>query len=93
MPSQINLAQLSYVVHGQTQRTVLSDTKRQYLGKVRMMTNILNSDPELRFKSLETVPSVNGPIAQKHTGKASNIFKLKLPLDPETEICRLPNVS
>ena len=84
MPSQVNLAQLSYVVHGQTQRTVLSDTKRQYLGKVKMMTNILNSDPELRFKSLETVETVNGRIAQKHTGEAREIFKMKLPPNPET---------
>ena len=85
--NEINLALLSHVAHGQTQRTVRGGTKSQYAGKVKIMTKILNSDEQLRVKALETVQTVNGPVAKKHTGTAKNIYKLKLPIT--TEVAQL----
>ena len=80
------IALLQHVVHGQSQRTILDDSKSTYLGKVRVMTDILNSDPNIRAKALVCTPESlqsNNPVALMHTGKAAKIYKLVLPIPEE----------
>ena len=78
---QFNISVLQHVAHGQVLRTVKCNSMKQYLSKVKVMTDILNHSPELRNQSLEC--NEDGT-AKKHTGMASNIFKLKLPVTVDT---------
>jgi hypothetical protein len=86
MASIPTLALLSHVVHGQSQRTILEDSKDKYLGKVKVMTEILNKDAEIRRLALvctEDSLQTDDPVAVKHVGKAAKIFKLRLPMTAE----------
>ena len=76
----ISIALLQQVAHGQSQRTILDKSKGNYMSKVRVMTAILNRSLDVRVKTLVT--DTNG-IAQFHTGEASKILKLQLPMSGE----------
>jgi hypothetical protein len=84
--TSLSLALLAHVVHGQSQRTILEDSKDKYLGKVKVMTGILNKNVELRRLSLmcsdESIMTDN-PQALKHTGIAAKVYKLILPMPEE----------
>ena len=77
----ISLALLQHVAHGQSQRTILDKSKQCYMTKVKVMTEILNRSPDIRIRTLVTD---NNNVAQTHTGEASKIRKLKLPISAET---------
>ena len=79
--ASISLALLQQVAHGQSQRTILDKSKRTYMSKVKVMTEILNRSPDIRIRTL--VVDGDGS-AQKHTGEASKILKLRLPISAET---------
>ena len=76
-----SLAELQHVVHGQTQRTILEGSKSGYMSKCKVMTAILNRNPEIRQRTLITNDENE---AQRHLSKASNIFKLQLPMTAES---------
>ena len=82
--SRLTVAILNDVAEGQQTRTVLDVTNVQYLSKVRVMTTLLNDIGELRPRALiledEGDPTSN---ALKHTGDASDVYKLVLPMEPE----------
>jgi hypothetical protein len=72
------LAELQQVMIGQSQRTILQKSKSGYLSKMRRMTSILDNIEELTRISLVTNPATSE--AMKHTGQASKIYKLILPM-------------
>ena len=78
MPS---LAELAHVVHGQSQRTIVEKSMRGYMSQCKVMTSILNEDPDIRALTLVTDPLTG--LALKHTGEASKIYKLKFPMSKE----------
>ena len=76
-----NLALLLHVAHGQSQRTILDQSKKTYMMKVKVMTEILNKSQDIRIRALMTDANNN---ALKHTGEAAKIYKLQLPMSSET---------
>ena len=79
--SSPNLALLLQVAHGQSQRTILDQSKYTYLTKVRVMTEILNKLEDIRTRSLITD---SNNVALKHMGEAAKVYKLQLPMSSET---------
>ena len=71
-------ARLRLVVQGQAERNVVTKTKKQYLSKCKVLTNILNKDEDIRKEALVT--NEDGE-AIKHTGEAKDIYVMKLPID------------
>ena len=68
---------LAQVVRHQAENNVAIATQKQYLCKVKVMTDMLNTTEEFRIDALVT--TIDG-IAMKHTGNAQNIYVLKLPM-------------
>ena len=77
---QVSLSLLREVAYGQSQRTVLNSTQKQYLGQVRVIVNIIYSHPELREMALLKNESGNFYF---YKGLAHKIYKLKLPMNNE----------
>jgi hypothetical protein len=67
---------LAQVVRYQAENNVSIATQKQYLCKVKVITEMLNETSEFRIDSLVTIDG----IAMKHTGNAANIYVLKLPM-------------
>jgi hypothetical protein len=67
---------LAQVVRYQAENNVSIATQKQYLCKVKVMTEMLNETTEFREDALITIDG----IAIKHTGIAENIYVLKLPM-------------
>jgi hypothetical protein len=72
---------LNRVVQGQEERNVLDISRNGYLSKMKVMTHLLERVPALKTEALEVDENGN---AKKYTGKAQNIFKLKLPVSVDT---------
>ena len=67
-------ARLRLVVQGQAERNVVTKTKKQYLSKCKVLTNILNKDEDIRKEALVT--NEDGE-ATKHTGEAKDIYVIQ----------------
>ena len=76
-----NRTQLALVARGQQKRNKSIDSINQYLSKMKVLTNLLNSIIDLREEAL--ILNNNGQ-PSKHLGGAKNIFKLRLPISMET---------
>ena len=79
---------LDAIAAGQQQRTVLEDTNKIYISKCRVMTKILNElagvDPRgLDIRAMALVLDANGN-AVEHTGTARGVYRLILPMSPDT---------
>jgi hypothetical protein len=72
----MDLERLEAIAQGQAERNILPKSGNGYLSKCKVMTEILNSFATIREEALVFVDGV--PV--KHTGEASKIFKLKLPM-------------
>ena len=79
---RLNRALLSNIATGQQQRNILDDSKRGYMSKMKVLTNILNTIEDYRHEALEIDEESGNTLM--HTGLAKNIFKLKLPITAET---------
>ena len=79
---------LDAITAGQQQRTVLEDTNKIYISKCRVMTRILNElagvDPRgLDIRAMALVLDANEN-AVEHTGTARGLYRLILPMSPDT---------
>jgi len=72
---------LRSVAASQEKRNVNDKTINNYLSKMKVLTNILNNIDDLRSDVL--VLNDRGE-AEKHTGRAKEIYKLKFPVTAET---------
>jgi len=85
---QRNVEVLEAIAEGQEQRTVLEDTRDIYISKCRVMTRILNelngvdsTGNDVRALALELDADGN---AIEHIGAARGIYRLHLPMRPDT---------
>ena len=76
-----NIQQLDDVAQGQQARTVLEGTHKIYIAKCKVMTKILNDIPDVRNEAL-IFGSDGNP--SEHKGSAKGVFKLILPILPNT---------
>jgi len=76
-----NIQQLDDVAQGQQARTVLKGTHKVYIAKCEVMTKILNDIPDVRNEAL-MFDSDGNP--SEHKGSAKGVFKLILPILPNT---------
>lgn len=74
----VTRALLTQVASGQEQRNVSDTSIALYLSKMHVLTKKLNSIEDLRFDALEFDADGN-PL--RHSNAASNVFKLKLPME------------
>lgn len=72
---------LELVVEGQGLRNILDKSISCYLSKCKVMTELLNKNNVIRARALLIDEQGN---ALKHTGLASRVFKLRLPMEVET---------
>ena len=72
---------LDLVVQGQSERSILERSKKTYLSKVKVMMRLLNECDDIRSDCL-IMDDNNKPM--QHSGIASGIFKMKLPISCET---------
>ena len=75
-----DITTLRRVAEGQMSRKIHDKSKEGYLCKAKIMSHILNSIPEIRADAL--VLDAQG-VALKHTGKASKVLQMKLPMTPD----------
>jgi len=73
----LNITNLLSIAEGQSQRTIVQISRKGYLSKMKVLTNILNGVQDLRHEALEL--DEDG-VAMNHTGEAHHILKLKLPM-------------
>ena len=76
-----NVQQLDDVAQGQQARTILEGTHKIYIAKCKVMTKILNDIPDVRNEAL-IFDSDGNP--SEHKGSAKGVFKLILPILPNT---------
>lgn len=76
MTQSMTVAHLDLVVRGQRDRCILEKSKKTYLSKCKVMTEILLKFPELHEEAF----ICENRIPLKHTGEASKVYKLKLPI-------------
>lgn len=69
---------LDLVIQGQSERNILSKSKKTYISKCRVMFRILNKMTEIRYDALHINPETDEPF--EHTGLAEGLFKLRLPI-------------
>lgn len=77
-------ARLDAIVSGQRQRTCMDVSRRGYLSKMKVMTEILNGmDDDIREEAFELNEDTT---AKMHTGEAAKIYMLKLPINYSEKI-------
>jgi hypothetical protein len=72
---------LDLVVQDQLERSILERSKKTYLSKVKKMMRLLNECDDIRSDCL-IMDDNDKPL--QHSGIASGIFKMKLPISCET---------
>ena len=77
----MDLATLNSIVQGQAERNILDSSMAEYLGRCRTMTALLNDCEALRAITLE-LDSDGNPVS--HTGIATGVFKLLLPMSVQS---------
>jgi len=77
----IDVRVLDAVARGQRIRTVKSNSHTTYISKMRVMSRILWSIQEIRQSALFLTPDGQ---PQEHTGDATGVYKLKLPISVST---------
>ena len=71
------ISKLEAIVQWQAEKNIMDSTLKQYLGRVKTLTDLLYSYEELRELTLEC--NEQGEFL-KHTGKAHRLYKLKMPM-------------
>jgi hypothetical protein len=75
----MNIDELKLICQGQAERNILEASMKTYLSKCKVMIDILANNVNLKDMALE---SEDGNLI-KHTGLASKLWKLKLPMSPD----------
>ena len=70
---------LNYVIRGQDERTILDESKKQYLSVVKSLTDIIFRNKTI----LGTMLVIEDGSYVKYSGRAQNIWKLVLPVDAD----------
>lgn len=86
-----SLADLQYVVEGQSQRNVREKSKSNYLSKMKVMTEILYKNQYLWDTVFDLDPMTNLP--RKHSGLANKIYKLAMPMSVQAGRCLFGLIS
>ena len=75
-----NTAQLNEIALGKSQRNIMSTSMKEYLGRMRTLTRLLNENEELRLLTLELDENGN---AKEHVGNAKGVLRMKFPMQVE----------
>ena len=74
----MNREELLLIAEGQQQRTVVTNTMKQYISKCRVITKVINEIIDIREEALELNPETGDPIS--HRGAAVGVLKMKFPI-------------